>query len=78
MLQKTNFQVAYCHERAAGSRRVENSSLSIECICGAKMRLCVVQPHLLAEHKVDVCVFECDECHDELRMIRPRDIEIAR
>jgi len=70
MLQKTNPQVAY--ERAA------NSSLSTECICGAKMRLRVVQPHLLAGHKVNVCLFECDECLYELRMIRPSDIEFAR
>jgi hypothetical protein len=58
--------------------RDENSSLSTECICGAKMRLRVVEPHLLADHKVDVWVFECNECLHELRMIRPRDIELTR
>jgi hypothetical protein len=57
---------------------VVDSSLNIECICGAKMRLRVVQPHILADHKVDVWVFECNECLHELRMIRPRDIEFTR
>jgi hypothetical protein len=69
MLQKTNPQVVYCRE---------HSCLSTDCICGAKMRLRFVQPHLLADLKVDVCVFECDECLHELRVIRPRDIQIAR
>jgi hypothetical protein len=65
MLQNANRQVAYGHEPAA------NSSLGTECICGARMRLRVVQPHLLANDRVDVWLFECDECRHELRMLRP-------
>ena len=67
MLQKTN-----------PHQKMEKSSLNTECICGAKMRLRVVQPHLLADRKIDVWVFGCDGCLHELRMIRPRDIEFAR
>lgn len=64
--------------KGAAENHVENSSLSAECICGAKMRLRVVQPHLLADHQVDVWVYECKECLHELRMIRPRDMEFTR
>jgi hypothetical protein len=53
---------------------VEHSSIITECMCGATMRLHMVEPHFLEAREIDIWVFACTECFHQLRVIRPRDV----
>ena len=75
-------QLKFCRLRSQKSRSAmnehqnvvsESSSIVNQCMCGGKMRLRTLEPHVLVDHQVDVWVFACTECLHEVRLIRPRD-----
>ena len=51
---------------------IEKSFISTDCICGAQMQLRTVEPYSLAGIELDVWVFACSECLNQLRMTRTR------